>query len=81
MLDKNKKLIKKNMYVGSELKWGVEDVYTVAKDLGVRISTNDAKRVLIAALEDNYDLMGFINEEIAKTIEYMDEQQLIELNR
>ena len=76
-----KELIKKNMYVGSELNWGVEDVYMVAKDLGVRISTNDAKRVLIAALEDNYDLMGFINEEIAKTIEYMDEQQLIELNR
>ena len=69
------------LYAGSEIIWGVEDVYTVAKDLGVRISTNDAKRVLIAALEDNYDLMGFINEEIAKTIEYMDEQQLIELNR
>jgi hypothetical protein len=76
-----KELIKKNMYVGSELNWGVEDVYMVAKDLGVTISTNDAKRVLIASLEDNYDLMGFINEEIAKTIEYMDEQQLIELNR
>lgn len=69
------------MYVGSELNWGVEDVYMVAKDMGVTISTNDAKRVLIAALEDNYDLMGFINEEIAKTIEYMDEQQLIELNK
>lgn len=69
------------LYAGSEIIWGVEDVYTVAKDLGVRISTNDAKRVLIAALEDNYDLMGFINEEIAKTIEYMDGQQLIELNR
>ena len=68
-------------YAGSEIIWGVEDVYTVAKDLGVRISTNDAKRVLIAALEDNYDLMGFINEEIAKTIEYMDGQKLIELNR
>ena len=76
-----KELIKKNMYVGSELNWGVEDVYMVAKDMGVTISTNDAKRVLIAALEDNYDLMGFINEEIAKTIEYMDEQQLIELNK
>ena len=69
------------LYAGSEIIWGVEDVYTVAKDLGVRISTNDAKRVLIAALEDNYDLMGFINEEIAKTIEYMDGQQLRELNR
>ena len=80
MLDKEKKFIDEHgSYVGAELQWSIDDVFMVAKDMRVKISDEDAKRVLIATLQDNYDLMNFICEAIANTIEYMDEQQLINL--
>ena len=82
MLDKEKKFINEHgSYVGSELQWSIDDVFMVAKDMRVKISDKDAKRVLVSALHDNYDLMNFIMEAIANTIEYMDEQQMINLEQ
>lgn len=69
------------LYVGSELQWSLEDVLMVADDMKVKISKKDAERVLVATLQDNHDLMNFIMEAIAQTIEYMDEQQLINLEQ
>ena len=69
------------LYVGSELQWSLEDVLMVADDMKVKISKKDAERVLVATLQDNYDLMNFIMEAIAQNIEYMDEQQLINLEQ
>jgi len=80
MLDKEKKFIDEHgSYVGCELQWSIDDVFMVARDMRVKISDEDAKRVLIATLQDNYDLMNFICEAIGNTIEYMDGQQLINL--
>jgi len=80
MLDKEKKFIDEHgSYVGCELQWSIDDVFMVAKDMRVEISDEDAKRVLIATLQDNCDLMNFIWEAIGNTIEYMDGEQLINL--
>ena len=76
MLDKNKKLIKKNMYVGSELKWGMDDVRNVLERFGRATTTSkeDVERILIAAFQDNYRLMETIDEAIGDTIVYMIEE-------
>lgn len=66
-------------YAGSELKWGVDDVRNVLERFGMATTTSkeDVERILIAAFQDNYRLMGVIDEAIGDTIAYMiDEGQL-----
>jgi hypothetical protein len=66
-------------YAGSELKWGMDDVRNVLERFGMATTTSkeDVERILIAAFQDNYRLMGVIDEEIGDTIAYMiDEGQL-----
>ena len=64
------------LYVGSELKWGVDDVRNVLERFGMATTTSkeDVERILIAAFQDNYPLMETIDEAIGDTIEYMIEQ-------
>ena len=67
------------LYVGSELKWGVDDVRNVLERFGMATSTSkeDVERILIAAFQDNYRLMETIDEAIGDTVAYMiDEGQL-----
>ena len=66
-------------YAGSELKWGMDDVRNVLERFGMATSTSkeDVERILIAAFQDNYQLMGVIDEAIGDTIVHMiDEGQL-----
>ena len=76
----SKQLINEDgLYVGSELKWGVDDVRNVLERFGMATSTSkeDVERILIAAFQDNYRLMETIDEAIGNTITYMiDEGQL-----
>ena len=76
----NKKLINEDgFYVGSELKWGMDDVRNVLERFGIASTTSreDVERVLIASFQDNFRLMEAIDEAIVDTIEYMiDEGQL-----
>ena len=76
----SKQLINEDgLYVGSELKWGMDDVRNVLERFGMATTTSkeDVERILIAAFQDNYRLMGVIDEEIGDTIAYMiDEGQL-----
>jgi hypothetical protein len=76
----SKQLINEDgLYVGSELKWGVDDVRNVLERFGMATSTSkeDVERILIAAFQDNYRLMETIDEAIGDTIAYMiDEGQL-----
>lgn len=67
------------LYVGNELKWGVEDVRNVLERFGMATTTSkeDVERILIASFQDNYRLMEVIDEAIGDTIAYMiDEGQL-----
>ena len=73
----SKQLINEDgLYVGSELKWGVDDVRNVLERFGMATTTSkeDVERILIAAFQDNYPLMETIDEAIGDTIEYMIEQ-------
>jgi len=76
----SKQLINEDgLYVGSELKWGVDDVRNVLERFGMATSTSkeDVERILIAAFQDNYRLMETIDEAIGDTVAYMiDEGQL-----
>ena len=66
-------------YAGSELKWGMDDVRNVLERFGMATTTSkeDVERILIAAFQDNYQLMGVIDEAIGDTITHMiDEGQL-----
>jgi len=80
MLNKNKKLINEDgFYTGSELMWGMDDVRNVLERFGRATTTSkeDVERILIAAFQDNYQLMGVIDEAIGDTITNMiDEGQL-----
>ena len=80
MLDKNKKLINEDgFYAGSELIWGMDDVRNVLERFGMATTTSkeDVERILIASFQDNYQLMGVIDEAIGDTIAHMiDEGQL-----
>jgi hypothetical protein len=73
----SKQLINEDgLYVGSELKWGVDDVRNVLERFGMATSTSkeDVERILIAAFQDNYRLMETIDEAIGDTIVYMIEE-------
>ena len=73
----SKQLINEDgLYVGSELKWGVDDVRNVLERFGMATTTSkeDVERILMAAFQDNYPLMETIDEAIGDTIEYMIEQ-------
>ena len=76
----SKQLINEDgLYVGSELKLGVDDVRNVLERFGMATSTSkeDVERILIAAFQDNYRLMETIDEAIGDTVAYMiDEGQL-----
>jgi len=66
-------------YAGSELMWGMDDVRNVLERFGMATTTSkeDVERILIAAFQDNYQLMGVIDEAIGDTITHMiDEGQL-----
>jgi len=75
-----KKLINEDgFYAGSELKWGMDDVRNVLERFGMATTTSkeDVERILIASFQDNYQLMGVIDEAIGDTIVHMiDEGQL-----
>lgn len=64
------------LYVGNELKWGVEDVRNVLERFGMATTTSkeDVERILIASFQDNYRLMEVIDEAIGDTITYMIEE-------
>jgi hypothetical protein len=66
-------------YIGSELVWTTDDVLRIINERDESASREDLERVLIATFQDNYDLMNYINECIAETVSYMDEQQEIKL--
>ena len=68
-------------YIGSELVWTTEDVLRIINERDESASREDLERVLIATFQDNYDLMNYINECIAETVSYMDEQQEIKLTK
>ena len=73
----SKQLINEDgLYVGSELKWGVDDVRNALEHFGMATSTSkeDVERILIAAFQDNYRLMEAIDEAIGDTIVYMIEE-------
>lgn len=76
----SKQLINEDgLYVGNELRWGVEDVRNVLERFGMATTTSkeDVERILIASFQDNYRLMEVIDEAIGDTIAYMiDEGQL-----
>lgn len=68
-------------YIGSELVWTTDDVLRIINERDESASREDLERVLIATFQDNYDLMNYINECIAETVSYMDEQQEIKLTK
>jgi hypothetical protein len=68
-------------YIGSELVWTTDDVLRIINERDESASREDLERVLIATFKDNYDLMNYINECIAETVSYMDEQQEIKLTK
>ena len=73
----SKQLINEDgLYVGSELKWGVDDVRNVLERFGMATTTSkeDVERILIASFQDNHMLMQQINEAIGDTIVYMIEE-------
>ena len=73
----SKQLINEDgLYVGSELKWGVDDVRNALEHFGMATTTSneDVERILIAAFQDNYRLMETIDEAIGDTITYMIEE-------
>ena len=59
---------KQGFYKGAELMWGLQDVEIVARDYGYKLTDEDLKRVLIAAFEDNEDIMMRIREDIESTL-------------
>jgi len=64
-------------YIGSELKWCMEDVLRVLNEMDMTASREDVKRILIASFQDNDAIMQKINEAIGDTITFMiDEGQL-----
>lgn len=73
----SKQLINEDgLYVGNELRWGVEDVRNVLERFGMATTTSkeDVERILIASFQDNYRLMEVIDEAIGDTITYMIEE-------
>ena len=73
----SKQLINEDgLYVGSELKWGVDDVRNALEHFGMATTTSneDVERILIASFQDNQMLMQQINEAIGDTIVYMIEE-------
>lgn len=67
-----KSIDKNGYYVGSEVRFSVEDVYMTAEDLGLaKLSEHDAKRVLVSAFEDNQYIMGILADAIRDTLEWM----------
>ena len=68
-------------YIGSELVWTTDDVLRIINERDESASREDLERVLIATFQDNYGLMNYINECIAETVSYMDEQQEIKLTK
>ena len=76
---KTKLIDEDGFYVGSELKWGMDDVRNVLERFGMATTTSkeDVERILIASFQDNYRLMESIDEAIGNTITFMiDEKQL-----
>lgn len=66
-------------YIGSELKWGLEDVQNALPRFGMATTTSkeDLERILIASFQENFRLMEVIDEAIGDTIQFMiDEGQL-----
>jgi len=59
--------------------WTIDDVLRVINERDESASREDLERVLIATFMDNHDLTTYINECIAETVSYMDEQQEIKL--
>ena len=73
----SKQLINEDgLYVGSELKWGMDDVRNVLERFGRATTTSkeDVERILIASFQDNYRLMEAIDDAIGDTIAYMIEE-------
>ena len=62
------------LYVGSELKWCMEDVLRALNEMDMTASKGDVERILIASFQDNHMLMQQINEAIGDTIVYMIEE-------
>lgn len=58
-------------YIGSEVKWNVEDVEMFAQGNDMEFSQEDYKRILRATFEDNEMLMEIIQESIGLTIDSM----------
>jgi hypothetical protein len=58
-------------YIGSEVRWNVEDVEIFAQANDMEFSQEDYKRILNATFEDNEYLMNMIQECIATTIDFM----------
>jgi hypothetical protein len=76
---KTKLIDEDGFYVGSELKWGMDDVRNVLERFGMATTTSkeDVERILIASFQDNYRLMESIDEAIGNAITFMiDEKQL-----
>lgn len=73
---KTKLIDEDGFYVGSEIKWGMDDVRNVLERFGRATTTSkeDMERILIASFQDNYMLMQQINEAIGNTIVYMIEE-------
>ncbi len=73
---KTKLIDEDGFYVGSEIKWGMDDVRNVLERFGRATTTSkeDVERILIASFQDNYMLMQQINEAIGNTIVYMIEE-------
>ena len=68
---------KEGYYTGCELQWNVEDIEIFAQANDMEFSQEDYKRILNATFEDNEMLMGFIQESIGTTIDFMlDEGEL-----
>jgi len=62
-------------YYGTELKWSTEDVELIAEGMDIRLTQEQMVQVLIATFEDNEYIGQMINEEIQKTIEYIQESE------
>ena len=73
---KTKLIDEDGFYVGSEIKWGMDDVRNALERFGRATTTSkeDVERILIASFQDNYMLMQQINEAIGNTIVYMIEE-------
>jgi len=67
-------------YIGSEVRWNVEDVEIYAQANDMEFSQEDYKRILNATFEDNEYLMNRIQECIATTIDFMLEKGELKLN-